>query len=222
MGDTINKLIQFISEDPIMLGLCIAIVVLIIIFILVLIFGGKKEKKAEKIKEYTEDNTQALLKTSLEEEPLRSTQEFNLNIGNNEPAKLEDTQSLENIQILSETSTEEDVPITVDEAIELKNQRQMEALKNTIEIPVLNDQEQSINENISIPASDREAVSNASTPSSLDVDNIPTQNINNADNDAVTKDESDFDIDLPKLKTESSSSIFDTLSGESFKIDNNH
>ena len=242
MGETINKLIKFISEDPIMLGLCFAIVALIIIFILVLIFGGKKEKKKEEAVNNTIDNTQALLKTTLDDEPLRSTQEFAFNMGTPE-TKLENTQGLENIQLLEEKVKEEDVPITVNEAMELKSQREMEALKNTVEMPVVSEAAPLSVEEPVIPSmiepepvmppvmetpemSTEPKIEQPLSPVYTSLDNKPEMEIPvapraNRETPALQVQE-EQDIDLPKLKTEPTSSIFDTLSGESFNINNNH
>lgn len=233
MGETINILIKFISEDPIMLGLCFAIIVLIIIFILVLIFGGRKEKKIEEKTIPIEDNTQTLLKTTIDDEPLRSTQEYSFNMNSELNSNVSDTQSLENIQILGETSSEEIVPITVDEAMELKNKREMEALKNTIEMPVLTDMEpeQEIkyetNTTVDSTFSDENKESGEKknqplSPIYTSSDNKPEIEPSVRSNETTNADSEDIDIDLPKLKSEPRSSIFDTLSGEKFNINNNH
>ena len=244
MADTVSKLIKFISEDPIMLGLCFAIVALIIIFILVLIFGGKKNKKSEEIVDKVEDNTQSLLKTTLNDEPLRSTQEFAFNASMNEDVKLENTQSLENIQVLSETPEEDNnAPISVDEAMELKSQREMEASKNTVEIPVLNENVPMVDVppikepvtppippiDLPIPPMEEkhEPANQPLSPVYTTEENKPemeTPVVPHVNNEITTSPAplvNDGDIDLPKLKTEPTSSIFDTLSGESFNIKNN-
>lgn len=83
MGNTFNAFVKFISDDPIMLGLCIAIIVLIIAFILVLFLGRKKENKEENV-----DNTRELLKTDINIDALKSTQEYNIDdLKVEEPAK---------------------------------------------------------------------------------------------------------------------------------------
>jgi len=74
MGDTFNAFVKFISDDPIMLGLCIAIIVLVIAFIIVLILGRKKETKDERKLE----NTSELLKTEINLDTLKSTQEYSV------------------------------------------------------------------------------------------------------------------------------------------------
>lgn len=237
MKETVSKLIKFISEDPIMLGLCFAIVALIIIFILVLIFGGKKDKKKEVSEDRVEDNTQALLKTTLNDEPLRSTQEFSFNANMNEAPSLENTQSLENIQVLSEIPEEDNnAPISVNEAIELKNQREMEALKNTVEMPVINmgaPEPAPLMDEVKPPIPPveppkppveevHEQIEQPLSPVYTSMENKPEMEIPVVPhiNNEETAPASDVDIDLPKLKTEPSSSIFDTLSGESFNINN--
>ncbi len=74
MDNSFNAFVKFISDDPIMLGLCIAIIVLVILFIMVLILGRKKDNTiGDKL-----ENTSELLKTEVNMNSLKSTQEFNL------------------------------------------------------------------------------------------------------------------------------------------------
>lgn len=77
MGDTFNAFVKFISDDPIMLGLCIAIVVLVILFIIVLLIGNKKEEVIEDSNKIKEEKAE-LLKTEVNLEALKSTQEYKL------------------------------------------------------------------------------------------------------------------------------------------------
>lgn len=63
--------IKFLTDDPIMLGLCIAIVVLIITFIVVLVLGKRKDDKNTKL-----NNTSELLKTEINLEALDNTREY--------------------------------------------------------------------------------------------------------------------------------------------------
>lgn len=63
--------IKFLTDDPIMLGLCIAIVVLIIAFVVVLILGKRKDDKNSRL-----NNTSELLKTEINLEALDSTREY--------------------------------------------------------------------------------------------------------------------------------------------------
>lgn len=62
---------KFLTDDPIMLGLCIAIVVLIIMFIVVLVLGKRKDSKNSKL-----NNTSELLKTEINLEALDNTREY--------------------------------------------------------------------------------------------------------------------------------------------------
>lgn len=66
--------IKFLSSDPIMLGLCIAIIILVIMLIVVLIIGKKKDSKQGS----SEDNTSELLKTEVNLETLESTKQYSL------------------------------------------------------------------------------------------------------------------------------------------------
>lgn len=110
MGNTFNAFIAFISEDPIMLGLCIAIIVLIIMFILVLIIGKKKDKKEEAT---IENTSTELLKTEINMDTLKSTNEY----------KIEDINpglpSLEETKKESEPIAEE-IPVTTEEPIKVE------------------------------------------------------------------------------------------------------
>lgn len=63
MGKTIGAFFQFIMDDPIMMGLCIAILVLIVLFILVLFLGKKSDAKEKKEIEATKEDS--LLKTEV-------------------------------------------------------------------------------------------------------------------------------------------------------------
>lgn len=143
MSETLKEFVQFISDDPLMLGLCCAIVFLIIVFILVLLFGGRKKKKEEEIEVF--DNTGELLKTDVNDEPLRSTQELNLNTNNvvaETPSvpvipKVEKTQKIPSVDAISDLENSKVAPITLDEALELKNKREENIEKDTIKIPVI-------------------------------------------------------------------------------------
>lgn len=144
MNNTLKEFVQFISDDPLMLGLCCAIVFLIIVFILVLLFGGRKKKTKEEIEVF--DNTQELLKSDINEEPLRSTQELNLNtnnvVANTTPIestipKPEETQKIPTVDAISDLENSKVAPITLDEALELKNKREENIEKDTIQVPVI-------------------------------------------------------------------------------------
>ncbi len=62
MGKTISAFFQFILEDPVMLGLCIAIAVLVVLFIVVLVLGRRADKKDAQATK-SEEN---LLKTEID------------------------------------------------------------------------------------------------------------------------------------------------------------
>ncbi len=96
MGDTLSAFVQFISDDPIMLGLCIAIIILIIAFILVLLLGGKKETSNDE----KQDNTQKLLKTEVNLDTLKSTQEYNL-------SEIQNNSAVDNLTVAEEPVVEE-------------------------------------------------------------------------------------------------------------------
>lgn len=138
MSDTFNEFVKFISDDPLMLGLCIAVIILIFIFIIVLCFGGKKKKKVEETSN-VEENTTQLLAADLNEEPLRSTQEFNLSKIQEEQKSLEKTINVPDVESINETLVEKEAPISIDEAMNLKSSREENEVKDTIEIPVVND-----------------------------------------------------------------------------------
>lgn len=112
MGETFKAFIAFISEDPIMLGLCIAIVVLIIMFILVLVLGKKKDKKPEAV----ENTNEELLKTEINMEALKSTSEFKLDeLGQTSPEKTE-----ENAPVV------EEIPVTTEEPVKVEFEDKVE------------------------------------------------------------------------------------------------
>lgn len=122
MGDTFSAFVKFISDDPIMLGLCIAIIVLVILFIAVLVIGKKREDK-----ERERENTAELLKTEVNLEALESTQQYSLDElqGLKEP-KLEEPKEKIPISAIENKAPTEDkfeelIPQTINEepAIEI-------------------------------------------------------------------------------------------------------
>lgn len=135
MGDTFNAFVKFISDDPIMLGLCIAIIVLIIAFILVLFLGRKKDDK-----EAVEDTTKELLKTEINMEALKSTQEFSLNELQNEQSNVPVFDTPENIETFKKedfsTSKITETPV---EQIEQKSDMEVpvaiESNPTSLEVP---------------------------------------------------------------------------------------
>lgn len=110
MGYTFNAFVKFISDDPIMLGLCIAIIVLIILFVVVLFIGKRSDKKEE-----SESND--LLKTEISMEPLKDTEQFVLD------------------EVGTEDQTQEIANANVDKAIEESDHSLTEAMPVLEDIP---------------------------------------------------------------------------------------
>ena len=135
MSDTFNDFVNFISDDPLMLGLCIAVIVLIVIFIIVLCSGGKKKAKKEENKEI--ENTTQLLAADLNDEPLKSTQEYTLNLKEEENREFEKTINVPDVETLRDDIVEKEAPISIDEAMNLKTSREEDEIKDTIQIPVV-------------------------------------------------------------------------------------
>lgn len=112
MGKTIGAFFQFIMDDPIMMGLCIAILVLIVLFILVLFLGKKSDAKEKKEIEATKEDS--LLKT-----------EVNLNVTDIVPPTASE-QPVESTVISSpeiETFSPMEVvevPVTTEESVKLE------------------------------------------------------------------------------------------------------
>ena len=279
MSDTFNEFVEFISEDPLMMGLCIAIVVLVIIFILVLCLGRKKKPVQEKV----ENNTQEILDNSSKEEPLKSTQEYNLNSIQNasntqtvsenmtapsEPV-LDKTINVPNVEAVTDDLMEKEAPINIEEAMNLKNSRENNETKDTIEVPVVNNTSSEkveiptptmqVNSNVSNepiipevsntvvddelptminPVVKEEPVSERTQPfSSVYVnqnDELPKNNyedfskteiirhtpVMESAESKVNEEAKPQDIDLPKLNNDSNTSVLNSLSGESFDINN--
>lgn len=110
--ETFNTFVKFISDDPVMLALCVAIIALVIVFILVLILGRKKNKKEES----TIDNTTELLKTEVNLDALKSTQEYNLSELENASKAVDETVSNQVI----ETPSAREIPVTTEEPVALE------------------------------------------------------------------------------------------------------
>lgn len=129
MSDTISEFTNFISNDPLMLALCIAIVVLIIVFILVLILGKKKDDSEE-----VSENTGALLQSDISEANLKSTQEF---AAVNEAEPTPELSSTKKIPVVppAEDITDKEAPISVDDALKLKEEREQTATTTIDVVP---------------------------------------------------------------------------------------
>ncbi len=117
MSDMFSAFTSFISDDPLMLTLCILIILLIIVFFVILFFGNNKNDKDKETKEI--ENTSSLLKSDLDNEKLKSTQEFSL--------QNDDNMAIDNnipvIKELTPTIDDDNAPINIDEAMIIKNSR---------------------------------------------------------------------------------------------------
>ncbi len=131
MNDKVSEFAKFISEDPLMLGLCATIVVLVFVFIFVLFLGGKKKKSMQETEEKL-GNTAQFLSNDLGEEPLKSTQEFNL-ASISEPAKEEIIEPINNdlTEPVAQDTAVEVAPISLGE-VSVDTPLEM----GTLEIPV--------------------------------------------------------------------------------------
>lgn len=148
MGDTFNSFVRFISDDPIMLGLCVAIIVLVIAFILVLILGRKKDNKNLQNME----NTSELLKTEVNLEALKSTQEFNAAALKNESDR--ESQEEEEPTIVEEENPTDNegsaLEIEESSTIEEEKSEETPAVEEVVEEP-MEVQESSIEEKEEVP-----------------------------------------------------------------------
>ena len=139
MGDTFNAFVKFISDDPIMLGLCIAIIILVIAFILVLILGRKKDDTSDD----KHENTQELLKTEVNLDTLKSTQEYSLselqnkeNLSEQEATPISDPLTTMEEPIVMNTETVEPEPTPVVEETPMETFPQTEVPTPAVEVPV--------------------------------------------------------------------------------------
>ena len=122
MGDTIKEFFIFISDNPLMLGLCIAIVLLFLILIIVLFAGGKRNKKEKDVLE----NTSELFTTTIDNQKLKSTNELKT-VDENITFSEEDNNLEEDLEF-----NEEDAPININEALNLKKEREaIPSIENT-------------------------------------------------------------------------------------------
>lgn len=216
--DMLKEFGRFIASDPIMLGLSCAIVFLVFIFVLVLVFGGKK--KSKDIEENVVDNTDSLLKSDLKSEPLKSTQEFTLNLNMDEvqndlpietftPQPFEEQKSVEEVV---ESSVKEDVvPISV----ELNNELPFinEASDVPLEVPIVED--------VTLPeinSTPGESNVEYNQPfSSVYVDSSVELPAMDGKKEESSSDDLD-DIELPMLNTSKETSVLSSLEGEHYNI----
>lgn len=201
-----KEFIKFISDDPIMLGLCCAIIFLVVVFILVLIFGGKKKEK--EVEENALDNTQSLLKSNITDEPLRSTQEYSISDIND----ITNTKELPEIEEVEENIAEENAPISVSEAIDIKLERENAVTKDTMEIPVVTNEEPAkveVQEELSEPVSE------------ISIGVQPFSSVFTSEEQIPVKEETeevDDDIELPKLNKNEDTSVLNSLEIEEYKL----
>lgn len=160
MSDTISEFTNFISNDPLMLALCIAIVVLIIVFILVLILGKKKDDDEE-----LTENTTTLLQSDINDANLKSTQEFETV---NEAAEtlVTSTKKIPVVTPPEEDATDKEAPINIDAALKLKEEREKE--NPTEVVPTIPAPEMPVSEPITVapeaPASEPASASEEPAP----------------------------------------------------------
>lgn len=222
MNSTFNAFVAFISDDPIMLGLCIAIIVLVILFIIVLIFGGKKEKSIE---DANVDNTQELLKTEVNMDALKSTQEYNLSEIKTEGPKEEVIE----IPVVTENQVELQVPKfeapvietpsleipSIDNNINLEDISETEILRN---VPVMEDsftletEPNNTLENVEVVKEEPKVEDIPLVQKPETVENVETLN-------SIEEEEDLDDIDLPKLNpNHEETSFMSNFQGESFNL----
>lgn len=138
MGDTFKAFVKFISDDPIMLGLCIAIIVLVILFFIVLFIGRKKETEEDTI----EENTSELLKTEVNLDALKSTQEYNVS----ELKNAHQEKAIE-IPVTTEIPTEVEVPMVEPQVPLLDSLGETSPKVPTVENNIPNEAVNNYNEN---------------------------------------------------------------------------
>lgn len=123
MGKTIDAFFKFILDDPIMLGLCLAIVVLIVLFIVVLLLGKKADKKEDK----NIEKEDALLKTEIDLTKLDESAGASLETIDTEP------KVVPTIETPKENDVQE-IPVTIEEPtkLEIEKEEQKEPIDNFV------------------------------------------------------------------------------------------
>lgn len=214
----LKEFIRFITGDPIMLGLSFAIVFLVLIFVLVLVLGGRKKNKL--VEENTIDNTATLLKSDIENEPLKSTQEFtlNLNLEENTPSLPPAVETEAEISVEEVPAESFDIPLPNLEA-ETKEEKVMPIpVTNEIEIPVM------LSEPIKETAPAAPVIQESTTIPELKSDIINNQPLSSvyleSNQKEPIKDEKDDldDIELPMLNKSVESSPLSSLEGEHYNV----
>lgn len=174
MGDTINEFILFVTNNPLMLGLCIAIVVLFIVLIIVL-FSGKKttkeivEQPADTSSEVTIDPIQTPVTPEVSA-PVDNA--FSVeNIQNTFDDINKENKEAEGPQLF----TEEEAPINIDEVMNLKEK--VDASNGDIPaapIPAPVELKSSTPEKVEIPVPEAPVIPEVpvSTPNSTDTSDL--------------------------------------------------
>lgn len=240
MSDTIKEFTDFISNDPLMMALCVAIIFLIIVFILVLVIGNKKDKKKKKNEEL--NNTESLLKIDKNNEALKSTQEFSA-ITREAEKELAKTKELVTVDSASADLAEKNAPINIDEALKLKESRENSEKGPTIKIPIVNLTEEIHNEQketpVSIPPAQKQVEKTSPTIVNNDEEKRPplsavgvqgkempkinqdlsqTQIIKHISKSEEKIDTDESDIELPKLNNGDLENTLSTITGETFEL----
>ncbi|MCI8498048.1 MAG: hypothetical protein HFG33_01415 [Bacilli bacterium] len=223
MGYTFNAFVKFISDDPIMLGLCIAIVVLVILFIVVLFLGKRSDKKEKE----NIDNKDNLLKTEINMEPLKDTEQFSLDLQEDNKDSIETTIEPETLDTAVENLDLKEMPeqVLTLEDVELPNFEDIKEIPVVIEekpIPIEFNLEvenapklESENDSIdnltvaepAIPASfeDFNIKTDPNMENKISLENVSTENVDNENlsiiESAVTPvEENIFDIPQTDVK----------------------
>ncbi len=207
MGNTFNAFVKFISDDPIMLGLCLAIVVLVILFIVVLFIGKKSDKKEElkndeNLETFTNDFKDANIEdftgpvtiinettTPTVEEPIEPKVEESIK----EVLEVPESNVIEDEEVMlptlegTSTSLEEvqEIPVTLEEPIAL------EINATELGAPTLEEKNDSIDtlttkEPVNMPTFDDLKITAEPTQPVIDsgetlpvIDEVPSMNIDN-------------------------------------------
>ncbi len=130
MSKTISAFFQFIMDDPIMLGLCLAIGVLVILFIIVLLLGKKADKE-----EAMKDKEEELLKTQVDLKVMEEN-DNNSMAPLYEEVKIEATPEAVEVPVVTDNAVSLEVP---SENVEEFTIPEIEAKAHTESVPSFED-----------------------------------------------------------------------------------
>ena len=130
MSKTISAFFQFIMDDPIMLGLCLAIGVLVILFIIVLLLGKKADKE-----EAMKDKEEELLKTQVDLKVMEEN-DNNSMAPLYEEVKIEATPEAVEVPVVTDNAVSLEVP---SENVEEFTIPEIEAASHTESVPSFED-----------------------------------------------------------------------------------